>query len=134
MFGIPIEGPTYIFWDNEAVYKNTLAPALTLNKKHNSIAYHRCCEAVASRTTLIAKEGTLTNLSDPFTKTSYESFQERRPFRTIDVLRSILFGTELLKGTRQAKAAASQNGEVSGDGLKRCYGGTTRYRSDLGAQ
>ena len=63
MFGIPIEGPTNVFCDNEAVYKNTSALVSTLDKKHNNIAYHRCREAVASRTTRIAKEGTLTNLS-----------------------------------------------------------------------
>jgi len=40
-----------------------------LNKKHHSVAYHACREAVASATVRIAKEDTLTNLSDIFTKT-----------------------------------------------------------------
>ena len=61
IFGVPIENATNIFC-NKAVYKNTTMPESTLNKKkHHSIAYHRCCEAVA-------KEGTQTNLSDLFTK------------------------------------------------------------------
>ena len=41
MFGIPIEGPTNVFCDNEAVYKNTSLPESTLkNKKHHAISYH----------------------------------------------------------------------------------------------
>ena len=68
MFGVPIDGPTSVFCDNEAVYKNTVLPESTLNKKHHYIAYHRCREAVASNTIQVAKEGTLSNLADLFTK------------------------------------------------------------------
>ncbi|KAI2492052.1 Reverse transcriptase (RNA-dependent DNA polymerase) [Fragilaria crotonensis] len=68
MFGVPVEGPTNVFCDNEAVYKNTSLPESTLKKKHHSIAYHRCREAVAAQTVRVAKEGTKTNLSDLFTK------------------------------------------------------------------
>ena len=68
MFGVPIEGATNVFCDNEAVCKNTTLPESTLKKKHHSIAYHRCREAVAAGTVRIAKEATRTNLSDLFTK------------------------------------------------------------------
>lgn len=69
MFGVPLEGPANVFCDNEAVYKNTVLPESILKKKHHSIAYHRCREAVAAGTIRVAKEGTLTNLSDlVFTK------------------------------------------------------------------
>ena len=67
-FGVPIEGPTNIFCDNEAVYKNCSIPESTLRKKHHSFAYHRNREAVAAMTCKIAKEDTKTNLSDLFTK------------------------------------------------------------------
>ena len=50
MFGTPIEGPTNVFCDNEAVTKNTIFPESTLKKKHNSIAYHCSREAVAAGT------------------------------------------------------------------------------------
>ena len=66
MFGVQIDGPTSIFCDNEAVYTNTVLPKSTLNKKY--IAYHRCREAVASKAARVAKEGTLDNLADLFTK------------------------------------------------------------------
>ena len=68
IFGVPIDRLTRVFCDNEAVYRNTVLPESTLNKKHHSIAYHRCREAVAAQTIRVAKEGTLNNLADLFTK------------------------------------------------------------------
>jgi hypothetical protein len=44
MFGVPIEGPTNVYCDNEAVVSNTTRPESTLKKKHNAIAYHRVRE------------------------------------------------------------------------------------------
>jgi hypothetical protein len=68
MFGVPIEGPTNVFCDNEAVTKNCSTPESTLKKKHHSINYHRNREAVAAKTIRIAKEDSETNLADVFTK------------------------------------------------------------------
>ena len=68
MSGVPLERPTNVFCDNGAVFKNASQPDSTLKKNHTSICYHRCREAVACRTIRVAKEGTLTNLSDLFTK------------------------------------------------------------------
>ena len=72
MFGIPVgdgaNNSTAIFCDNQAVYQNTVVPESTLKKKHHSIAYHRCREAVAACTVKIAKQGTEKNLADLFTK------------------------------------------------------------------
>ena len=48
MFGIPMEGPTNVFCDNEAVFKNTSIPDSTLKKKHTSICYHRARDTVAA--------------------------------------------------------------------------------------
>ena len=76
MFGILIEGPTNVFCDNEAVFKNTTIPKSMLKKKHNSICYHRCREAVAAKVMRVAKEGTLTNLVDLFTKPLMQSVRE----------------------------------------------------------
>ena len=77
MFGVPLEGtlhngklqyPANIYCDNEAVYKNVTIPTSVLNKKMHGISYHFCREAVASGTCRVAKEDTLTNLADLFTK------------------------------------------------------------------
>lgn len=67
-FGIPISGPSNMYCDNEAVYKNTSNPESTLTKKHNSINYHICREAVAAGIMRVAKEDTETNLADALTK------------------------------------------------------------------
>jgi hypothetical protein len=48
MFGIPIEGPTNVFCDNQSVVTNATIPESTLKRKHNSIAYHRVREAAAA--------------------------------------------------------------------------------------
>jgi hypothetical protein len=40
MMGIPCEGPTYVYGDNQSVLFNTTIPESTLKKKTQSIAYH----------------------------------------------------------------------------------------------
>ena len=56
------------FCDNESVYKNVSTPESVLSKKQHSISFHSAREAVASGICRVAKEGTLTNLADLFTK------------------------------------------------------------------
>ena len=73
MFGIPVDSPANVYCDNEAVYKNTVMPESVLKKKHHSIAYHRCCEAVAAGVIRVAKQGTTKNLADLFTKVLTEA-------------------------------------------------------------
>ena len=76
MFGIPVEGPTNVLCDNDAVFKNTTIPESTMKKKHNCICYHRCHEAVAARVMKLAKEGMFTNLADLFTKPLMQCVRE----------------------------------------------------------
>ena len=47
MMGIPVEGPTCIYCDNQSVLANTTIPYSTLKKKSQSIAYHFFCEGVS---------------------------------------------------------------------------------------
>jgi hypothetical protein len=68
MFGVPIDGPTNGFSDNLSVVRNATLPESTLAKKHNSIAYHKTRECVASGAIRIAHESGKTNLSDVLTK------------------------------------------------------------------
>ena len=68
MFGVPVDGSTEIFCDNEAVYKNSSTLEFHLRKKHHSILYHMSREAVAIGACRMVKEDTETNLSDLFTK------------------------------------------------------------------
>ena len=68
-FGIPPEeGGASLYCDNKAVYKNAAYPESVLKKKHHSVAYHICREAVASGMVRLAKEITRTNIADLFTK------------------------------------------------------------------
>ena len=68
MFDVSIDGPTDMFCNNEAVYKNSSTPESVLRKKHHSVAYHKYGEAVASGICHISKEYTEANLEDIFTK------------------------------------------------------------------
>jgi hypothetical protein len=68
MFGIPIDGPTNMYIDNDSVVCNSTHPESALKKKHNAIAYHRVREAVAAGTIRIAYEPSETNLADILTK------------------------------------------------------------------
>jgi len=69
MMGIPLQGTTNTFCDNDSVVKNVSDPTSTLTKKHNAIAYHKLRESVAARTQRIAHEPGRFNLSDVLTKT-----------------------------------------------------------------
>jgi hypothetical protein len=68
MMGIPLDGPTNVFCDNESVFKNVTKPESTLKKKHNSIAYHKVRESVAAKIIRIAWEDGRFNLADVLTK------------------------------------------------------------------
>ena len=67
-FGIPIDGPTNLFCDNNAVVKNVSLPESTLSKKHNAINFHIIRESVAAKIIRVGKEDTTTNIADVFTK------------------------------------------------------------------
>jgi hypothetical protein len=68
MLGVEIGGPTNAFCDNKSVVTNLVLPQSTLSKKHNSIAYHKVRESVASEAIRIAHEKGDDNLSDVLTK------------------------------------------------------------------
>ena len=57
MFGDPLEGPTNIFTDNEAVVMKSSNPDSKHKKNHTFICYHLCREAVARHTVHVAKGG-----------------------------------------------------------------------------
>ena len=45
MIGVSMDGPDGLFYDNQSVVNNLSIPSSVLNKKHNSIFYHRFIEA-----------------------------------------------------------------------------------------
>eukprot|EP00804_Cyclotella_cryptica_P006149 CCRYP_018443-RA/>CCRYP_018443-RA protein AED:0.42 eAED:0.42 QI:0/0/0/1/0/0/2/0/220 len=68
MFDVPITGAANVYCSNKGVVSNTSIPESTLSKKHNSINYHVIHKSVAAGIMCVAKENTLTNLADVFTK------------------------------------------------------------------
>ncbi|CAJ1955423.1 unnamed protein product [Cylindrotheca closterium] len=69
MFGIPLdEEPTQVLVDNEAVVKNLSLVESTLNKKHNSIAYHYARWNVAAQVIAVSWIDGAINIADAFTK------------------------------------------------------------------
>ena len=68
MFGIPIIDEARILCDNQAAVKSGSNPDTRLQKKHNSIAFHRIREAVAGGWILIYHEDGQSNLADLLTK------------------------------------------------------------------
>ena len=68
MFGVPIEYEARVLCDNESVVKSGTNPEARLSKKHNSIAFHRIRECVASKMILIYHEKGESNLADILTK------------------------------------------------------------------
>jgi hypothetical protein len=68
MMGVPIDGPTYVFCDNQSVVASSTRPESLLKKKSNAIAYHAVREAVAMKEILICHISTDDNVADLFTK------------------------------------------------------------------
>ena len=68
MLGVPLDGPSMLFGDNQSMIMNTTVPGSALKKRHSAVAYHRIREAVASSIVNIIHCRSETNLSDILTK------------------------------------------------------------------
>jgi hypothetical protein len=68
MLGIPIDGSANAFCDNMSVVINATWPESTLKTKHNAIAYHKVCKAVAAGIICITKVPRERNLADMLSK------------------------------------------------------------------
>ena len=66
MFGIPFEGHTHVYCDNERVVLNSSKVESTLDKKYNSVAYHYVRNAVAANVISVAWIDGRENLADVF--------------------------------------------------------------------
>jgi hypothetical protein len=68
MMGVPIDGYTRVFCDNDSVVKNTTRPESPLKKKANAICYHKARESMAAGWIRVTKEPGETNVADLLTK------------------------------------------------------------------
>ena len=68
MFGIPVDGPAFIYGDNQSVLANTTRPESTIKKKSQSIAYHFLREGCAADIWRTSYIHTSENVADLMTK------------------------------------------------------------------
>jgi hypothetical protein len=68
MMGIPVNGPTSVFCNNESVVKNLMAPESMLKKHLNAITYHQEREAQAAGIIRVAWESRDTQIGNLLTK------------------------------------------------------------------
>ena len=98
MLGAPLDGPAWMFGDNESVVKSSMIPESTLSKRHIRLSFHRVRECVASKIVKFFHIPGTENLSDVLTK-----FTAHCVFWPL--IKPVLFwqgDTADLKGTRPA--------------------------------
>jgi hypothetical protein len=83
MFGIEINGPANVFCDNKSVVTNASVPTSVLNKKHNSICYHRVREAHTAGTIRVGWIQGEYNKADIATKTTISTKRRHELVDTI---------------------------------------------------
>ena len=47
MFGVPLDGASWLFGDNKSVVMSSTIPHSSLNKRWNALSYHKVRKAVA---------------------------------------------------------------------------------------
>jgi hypothetical protein len=68
MMGLNFEPTSNVLCDNYAVIVNTQLPTSSIKKKHNSVAYHKCREAVAAGIIRTGHIDGTCNVADVLTK------------------------------------------------------------------
>ena len=68
MLGVEVTGPSILFIDNLSMITSVSLPKSSLKKKHNSLASHRCREAVAAGILSFLHCRLFLNCSDCLTK------------------------------------------------------------------
>ena len=68
MFGVPIDGASWLFGDNKSVITSSTIPHSTLDKRWNALSYHRVREAIAAGIIIFEHIDGKSNPSDVLTK------------------------------------------------------------------
>ena len=90
MFGVPINGPDGVFFDNQSVVTNVIISSSILNKKHNSVCYHRFREAHTDGTIRVGWISGEYNKADIGTKTTIPT---KRRYELLDSIFNEKFST-----------------------------------------
>ncbi len=67
-FGVPLDGPAWLFGDNKSVVTSSTIPHSSLSKRWNALSYHRCREAIAAGYVRFEHISGVENPSDVLTK------------------------------------------------------------------
>ena len=115
-FGAPIDGPAWMFGDNESVIKNSTIPQSVLKKHHNALSYHRVRKACAAGIMNFIHIPRLENPADVLTK--------YLPWSTLkEMVRPILFW----KGETIKKTCAGIKGSDKSALSPQCVMHTIRF-------
>jgi hypothetical protein len=68
MFGAPVDGPAWLFGDNESVVTSSTVLHSPLGKRHNALSYHLVRGAIASKVMIFLHIDGKQNVSDCLTK------------------------------------------------------------------
>ena len=68
MLGVPLDGPAWLFGDNQSVVTSSTLPHSPLSKRHNALAYHRVREAISAKTMHFLHLVGIDNPADVLTK------------------------------------------------------------------
>jgi hypothetical protein len=66
--GMPLDGPSWMYGDNQSVITSSTIPHSLLSKRHNALSYHRVREAIAKRIFYFCKLDGKQNPADCLTK------------------------------------------------------------------
>ena len=83
MFGVSINGPAGVFCSNQLVVTNVSIPSYFLNKKHNSLCYHRFREAHTTGTMQVGWISGEYNKADIGTKTTIHT---KRRYKLLNLI------------------------------------------------
>jgi hypothetical protein len=106
--GVPIDGASFMFGDNESVVNTAAVPHSKLHKRHNALSYHRTREAIAAGITRFHHIGSKTNPSDILSK------HWAHP-DVWDTLRPLLFWNKNTDSDETVSPDISQDSEASPD-------------------
>ena len=68
MLGIPLDGPAWLFGDNQSVITSSIIPHSNLNKRPNALSNHRVREAISAKVLYFIHVEGKNNPSDIMTK------------------------------------------------------------------
>jgi hypothetical protein len=68
MMGVPLDGPSWMFGDNQSVINSSTIPQSSLNRCHNALSYHLVHECIAAEIIYFIHVKGKFNPSNLFTK------------------------------------------------------------------